>query len=274
MDIVGPARKFNPVSPQPAACHLFLFCSNLDAMEKAMKKDAPAIPAYARQGVLNFYRSASLRPKRPERLFVGVFPDDRTLDRMERFRQQFVRENRLPGKPLPRERLHLSLYHVGDHERLRGDTLWAARRAMKAVSMPPFEVSFHAVMSLQGTPSRDGKARSRPLVLLSKGTALPELRQAVAAEMRNNGFRAASARFMPHITLLYGWEPVPCQAIEPIRFVVSELVLIHSELWRSRYNRVERRLLEGGPLVREPPSDTAGWRCPAAPRSDGGVRSA
>ena len=47
------------------------------------------------------------------------------------------------------------------------------------------------------------------------------------------------------MTLLYGSKPISVQAIEPIHFVVKEFALIHSELWLTRYNTVDRWLLEG-----------------------------
>jgi 2'-5' RNA ligase len=41
------------------------------------------------------------------------------------------------------------------------------------------------------------------------------------------------------MTLYYGPQPVPLQAIEPIRFVVREFVLIHSERGLTRYNLLD-----------------------------------
>jgi 2'-5' RNA ligase len=61
--------------------------------------------------------------------------------------------------------------------------------------------------------------------------------------MKKNGLRAAED-FTPHMTLSYGPRAIPMQAIEPIRFAVNEVVLIHSELWLTRYNIIDRWALE------------------------------
>jgi 2'-5' RNA ligase len=42
------------------------------------------------------------------------------------------------------------------------------------------------------------------------------------------------------MTLFYGSRPVPAQAIKPIRVMFNEFVLIHSELWLTRYNILDR----------------------------------
>jgi 2'-5' RNA ligase len=57
--------------------------------------------------------------------------------------------------------------------------------------------------------------------------------------MENNGLRAARD-FTPHMTLFYGPTPIPLLDIEPIRFAVREVVLIHSERGLSRYNVIDR----------------------------------
>lgn len=61
----------------------------------------------------------------------------------------------------------------------------------------------------------------------------------LGAAMEKNGFRAG-ADFTPHMTLSYGSERVPPQAIEPVRFTATELVLIHSRLWLSQYEILGR----------------------------------
>ena len=196
------------------------------------------------QRVFGFYRDWPVLPKRPDRLFFGLFPDVPTSRRIDRFGERFIRDNRLEGTPIKRERQHVSLQHVGDYPRLRTKFVYAATRAGDAVSLPPFEVEFDAVKSFEGAPSRDGKPRRRPLVMLGRGQALSDLHKTLGAAMEKNGLRATPS-FTPHMTLLYGAKSVPVQAIEPIRFVVNEFALIHSELWRTRYNMICRWTLKG-----------------------------
>jgi 2'-5' RNA ligase len=187
-----------------------------------------------------------LRPKRPERLFFGLFPDTETSVRVGQFTRRFLSENQWKGRPLETERLHVSLHHVGDYERLRTKFIYAARQAGEAISMRPFEVTFRFIKSFEGAPQIDGRARRRPLVLLGEGDALLELHKILGAAMRKNGLRAAE-HFTPHMTLSFGPKPMPMQAIEPLRFVTNEFALIHSKRGLTQYDLVDRWSLHAAP---------------------------
>jgi len=191
------------------------------------------------QGVFDFYGDLPIRPKQPERLFFGLFPDTETSVRVGQFTQRFLSENQWKGRPLETERLHVSLHHVGDYKRLRTKFIYAARQAGEAISMHPFEVTFRFITSFEGTPPIDGRPRRRPLVLLGEGEALLELHKILGAAMRKNGLRAAE-RFTPHMTLSYGPKPFSVQAIEPIRFVANEFALIHSKRGLTQYDLLDR----------------------------------
>jgi 2'-5' RNA ligase len=196
------------------------------------------------QGAFEFYEDLPARPKRPERLFFGVFPDTETSIRVGRFGEQFIRERCLKGRPLRAERLHVSLHHVGDYKRLQTKFLYAAKQAGTAVSMRRFEVTFRFIESFEGPPPTDARPYRRPLVLLGESDALLELHRVLGAAMERSGLRAAED-FTPHMTMFYGAKPIARQAIEPFRFVVREFALIHSELWRTRYNVIGRWPLGG-----------------------------
>lgn len=190
------------------------------------------------QGAFEFHQDLPARPKLPERLFLGVFPDREASVCAGQCAERFIREHRLRGRQLKTNRLHVTLHHVGDYKRIQTKFVYAASQALKAVSMQPFEVTFRCIKSFEG-----GRPHRRPLVLLGEGDALWELHKILGTAMTNNGLRAAQD-FTPHMTLLYGPERVPQQAIEPIRFVVDELVLIHSERGLTRYHVLDRRRLE------------------------------
>ena len=196
------------------------------------------------QGVFEFCRGLPVRPARPERLFFGLFPGTETSLHAERSGWRFICNNHLGGKRLEPERLHVSLHHVGDYKRLRTSLIYAARRAGKAVSMSPFEVTFHFIASFEGAPATDGRPPNRPLVLLGEGDGLLALHKILGAAMEKNGLRAAE-HFVPHMTLAYGPRAALVQAIEPIRFVADELVLIHSRLRLTQYEIVDRWPLRG-----------------------------
>jgi 2'-5' RNA ligase len=199
------------------------------------------------QGTFAFYQEpAPQRTPHPERLFFGLFPDVATSRRVGRFAARLVGDRGLAGTRVKDERLHVSLHHVGDYRRLRSKVIYAAQLAAKAVSAPPFEVTFRFVTSFRLPPSRDGRPARTALALLGEGDALSELYRTLGAAMEMSGLRP-SPRFVPHMTLLYGPSAVPLQAIDPIQFVADELVLVHSERGLGRYHAIDRRPLEGLP---------------------------
>lgn len=191
------------------------------------------------QGRFEFFQELPARPKRPERLTFMLFPDTETSVRIERFGQWFVCRNHMIGTRLKPERLHISLHHVRDDRCLRTKFIYAARQAAEAVSMRPFEVAFRFITSFE-----NGRPHRRPLVLLGEGDAMFDLHGELGAAMVKNGLRAAN-QFTPHMTLLYGPKAIPVQSIEPIRFMVHEFLLIHSELGLGRYNVLGRWSLNG-----------------------------
>lgn len=182
----------------------------------------------------DFMKDFPRRPKRPERLFFSLFPEAETSNAVVRLRQRFLSEHHIEARDLEAERLHVSLHHIGDYKSLRTKFVYAARQAGKAVSMPPFVATFRYIKSFEGAPQRGGKPPKRPLVLLGEGAPLFELHRSLGAAMRANGFRAGE-HFTPHMTLSYGPQWIPLQEIEPIRFVVNKIVLIHSRLWLTQY---------------------------------------
>jgi 2'-5' RNA ligase len=191
------------------------------------------------QGAFDFYHDLAPRPRRPERLFFGLFPDAETAGLIATFRQQFRRDNGLPGKPLRPDRLHVSLRHLGDYARLPGTVVYAARAAGKAVAARACPVTFRCIGSFAPPPSRGERARRSPLVLLGDGAAFDALQGALGAALAMNGLPAGE-RFTPHMTLSYGPRQIAVRPIAPIRFLARELVLVHSELWRTRYNVLGR----------------------------------
>jgi 2'-5' RNA ligase len=189
------------------------------------------------QSSLDLFDDQGNRPKKPERLFFCLQPDDETRSRVTRIGDRLFSEKRLRGTRLKMERLHVSLQHVGDYKRLRTKLLYAAQMAGKAVSMRPFEMKFRFVQSFEPAPHKPDR---QPLVLLGEGgDALANLFRTLGIAMTKVGLQAA-AEFNPHMTLSYGPQPVPIQAIEPIRFVVKDFALIHSRLGLTQYEVIDR----------------------------------
>jgi 2'-5' RNA ligase len=189
------------------------------------------------QHVFDFYGPQGRRPRNAERLFFCVMPDDVTRGEVVQFGDEFFFLHRLAGSRLRRDRLHMSLHHVGDYPRLPSKVIYAASRAARAVLMAPFEIRLRAVQSFEPAPH---KRNRRPLVLLGEGgEALWTLFRTLGLAMLENGLKAAAA-FTPHMTLSYGPQPVPTQAIEPIRFQARDFVLIRSRLGLTQYDVIDR----------------------------------
>lgn len=182
-----------------------------------------------------FYDVLPRRPKRPERMFFGLFPDPETAGQLTRLTDRFVGEGHCRESLISPGRLHLSLHHVDDYGCLRNKDVYAATQAGNAVSTCPFEVTCRAVTRFNGRPSNNGNRRRRPLVLLCDGDGLFEIHRLLGIAMAKQGFRVADG-FQPHITLAYGCGQTPIRAIDPIRFEVNEFFLIHSRLWLTQYH--------------------------------------
>lgn len=157
------------------------------------------------------------------RLFLAALPDAATACRIYQLAGVLKRAHRLSGHLIPPERLHLSLFFLGD---LPDQMLQGVCAALAAVRVMPFEVSFDRTGSFRGGSG------SRPFVLLGgDGLAgLASLRRALGAELIRLGLkRRANVSFEPHVTLLYGDRGVEEYPIaEPIGWAVNEFVLVCS----------------------------------------------
>ena len=156
------------------------------------------------------------------RLFFAAVPDVDAAAEMYRVAGILKQAHRFTRKRVPRERLHVSLLFLGHgSEQLLRD----ACEAVAGVKMTPFEVSFDRTASFCGRPG------NYPFVLVG-GDALDRLTSlghALDAAIAESGVAGRVRRdFTPHVTLLYGDRAVEEYPVAPIRWTVSEFVLIHS----------------------------------------------
>jgi 2'-5' RNA ligase len=185
------------------------------------------------QGQFEFMDDLPRRPKHPERVFLGFFPDETAAHKADQLGRRLSREIGLTGHMLDIDRFHTSILHMGDRKRLYSDDIFAAELAAKAVRIPPFEIIYGQMGSFQGVPKK-GRPLKHPLVLLAAKRPVIELYEALSVELRKYGYRVPED-FQPHLTLSYNKQFVPMRAIEPIKFVVKEFALIHSKLWLTEY---------------------------------------
>lgn len=195
------------------------------------------------QYVLPFCDAEPARPRRPERLFLALFPDTDTVRRIKVFGRRFLRDHHLHARLLPDWRFHLSLHPVGDFRELPEKYVFAARRAAAMVQSPPIAAELSAVRSFAGIPAAGDREARRPLVLLGQGPGLYDLHHRLGLALRENGL-CATDRFTPHVTLSYGPNLIPEQMIPPIDLPLGEFALIHSRRGLGEY-----RLLGRWPLL-------------------------
>lgn len=193
------------------------------------------------QDSFDFIEEQPQRPQRPERLFLGCFPEERVWSAIRHLGEQTTNEFDLTGNLLADDRFHTSLVHISDRKWLRSRDRFAAERAAATVRIAPFEISYSRLGSFPGVPKK-GRPLEHPLVLLADEGPVMKLQAALASGLRQFQYRVPDS-FRPHLTLSYNRQFLPAREIEPITFVVREFVLVHSRLWLTEY-----RILKTWPL--------------------------
>ena len=180
-------------------------------------------------------------PKRSdtrERLFFGVMLPEPQAEAALDVLDQSRANHDLRGSAIRRDRLHVTLIHVGDYAGvLPPATVEAAVNAGNAMTSPGFDVVFDHVSSFSGAPGK------HPHVLLSdKGVeAMKAFRADLLKSVVRCGLKPLSRQdFTPHVTLSYADRRLPERPIKPIAWRPEEFVLIHSEVGRSVYHTLGR----------------------------------
>ena len=181
--------------------------------------------------------------RRSDRLFFAIVPDAKAASRIERLARELRGDLGLRGKLIERERLHVTLFFVGDFAGVPDGAVDALSRIAGSVTdtTAPFEVGFDRVASF---PRKD---RRRPLVLQGDDgvLALTALHERLQAAMAEAALAPRATRYTPHLTLLYDDRTVADLMIDPIIWPVREFVLVHSLIGRSRHETIARLPLRG-----------------------------
>lgn len=175
------------------------------------------------------------------RLFFALHPDPDAAIRIERLTDELSARHRLRGKRVARERLHVTLHHLGDHEGRRQDIIADAHEAAKGISTAAFGVEFD-----RATSFTRGSGES-PLVLHGgKGVAaLMEFQRALGVAMAKSGLKNwVQSQFTPHVTMLYDYSSIIDQAVRPIGWTVREFILLHSLLGAHQHTVLGRWRLQ------------------------------
>ena len=173
--------------------------------------------------------------KPTDRLFFGIFPPKPVRERIVELGETLKAREGLRGKVHPEDRVHVTLFHIGDYVDLPKGVVDKATAAADALRFAPFPTTFDRAESFSSQP------RNRPFTL--RGGAgvetLIAMRQALALEMAKAGLgREAKTGFVPHVTLLYDDKAVDEVAVEPVNWTVDGFVLVHSHLGKTRHDHL------------------------------------
>ena len=178
-------------------------------------------------------------------VFLAVFPGSATASHLLKMAAAIKESHGLCGRVRPLGHLHVSLYPLGACSAVSEKVVNFVEKICAPVvaSIPPFEVKFERAMSFRG--GRD----THPLVLVNHGNGnakLMRLRQALDSEFSKYRRRmGGNLKFNPHLTLLYDERTIPEEPVEPVSWVVEEIVLVFSEVGATKYERPRRWQLGG-----------------------------
>lgn len=190
---------------------------------------------------LGFEGFASAEPT--DRLFFAAMPDPRAAEAIAQTADRSRRMHGISAAPLRTDRFHVTLIHIGDFAGLPKAVVADSLRVGERTTAPPFEVTFDRAASFSGAPQR------KPFVLQGGADldGLQAFRRSLWDRLIRAGVKPLSRiEFNPHVTLLYDPASIAEHPVEPVRWTVDELVLIHSELGRTKYNVLGRWPLIAG----------------------------
>lgn len=159
------------------------------------------------------------------RLFFAVRPSRQAAMRAWRLATELQRDH--GGRPIPPERLHITLALVS---RTSGPpdarVVDQAAQAAAAVAVRPFTVALNRLQ------------KWTPIVLVGdEGVIGLELLHAALARALG---REPDSGFVAHMSLVWNADPIAERTVEPFRWNVGDILLIHSVRGDSRHDVLGR----------------------------------
>jgi len=164
----------------------------------------------------------------PHNLFFAVLPSEEERARIG----DLIASLRIGGVPMRLDRLHITTLSLVVGDTLPEGLAQEAAEIAASIRMPAFRVIFDRLV---------GGNRSALLLPSEPLEALRMFRERLGFALMRAGiaFRQ-SGGFTPHVTLLYGGQPMPEQEIEPISWLAQDFVLIDSLVGETRHIEVGR----------------------------------
>ena len=175
-----------------------------------------------------------------DRLFLAIFPDSEHATQLAALAGKHLANHRLGSDAVKPDRLHVTLFHLGDYVGLPPDLVTHAKEALSRVSAPAFTIHFDQIGSF-------GNRRSKsPLVLTAgEGNAeLHALHKQLATHLRASALGSHTrGSFVPHMTMAYNKATVPFEKTALISWPAQEIALVHSLLGQTQHIRLASKLL-------------------------------
>ena len=161
-------------------------------------------------------------------LFFAVQPAAEERQRIA----DLVASLRIGGVPVRLDRLHITTLSLVLDDVLPEGLAQEAAEIAASVRMPAFRVIFDRLV---------GGNRSALLLPSEPLEALRMFRERLGFALMRAGIALRqSGKFAPHMTLLYGGQPMPEQEIDPISWLVEDFTLIDSFIGETRHVEVGR----------------------------------
>lgn len=150
----------------------------------------------------------------------------------------FRRIHGMHGTLRPVSHLHVTLIFLGgtaDAPEAVVETIGHISKAATAV-VRPFEIKFDQVVSFR----RNSETLSLVLADDNCGNdGVRNLHELLCAEfLKYFPSSASPQKFVPHLTLLYDQQELASKSIEPVSWMVKEIVLVRSEVGLTKYRRL------------------------------------
>jgi 2'-5' RNA ligase len=164
-------------------------------------------------------------------VFFALWPDDATRSALSRATRGAVQS--CGGRPIAKERLHLTVAFLGDV---------APARVELARAVPPIPVgAFDLTLDAVGVWP---ESRILWFAPMAPPDPLGELEAALWDGLAPRGFRAEERIYRPHVTLARRARPIE-EEVAPVVWPVRDLALVES--FKDRHN-VHYEVLERWPL--------------------------
>jgi RNA 2',3'-cyclic 3'-phosphodiesterase len=181
------------------------------------------------------------RPRRHGILLLA-FPAAPVAAEISRRTERYCARRGLSGRPLLADRLHITLFGLGEYPELPERLVRKATEAAAAVESAPVAMTFDRLLTFRQNTN------AQPLVL-SGGDGLAELhrfRQKLALALAGVGLKKfAKSSFTPHMTLLYDPRTIDPRVIDPVRWTLTEFVLVDSLRGETKHVQLARWPLRG-----------------------------